>query len=964
MYTQTRSRIHAGLLAFALATAAPASAQTTATGSVRGIVSDQQGAAVPGVVIAATSPTVPGVQTATTDLTGAYRLGDLAPGVYTLTGELTGFARVVRTPVIVRAGLNLDVDMVLRVGSVDEIVEVRQETPLLETTRAGQAVNVDGDVLRAIPLTERREWFGAFMLAPGVVHATFSNNNPLFYVHGADATANIIQIDGADMTPAALSSITYVNLSTEAIDDIQIKTSGVDASAPLGLGGIVNIATASGTNRVAGTATLFHQPRAWNDSNNPGGTSSTVAQTQADLSAGAPIVKDRLWVYGAYRHSDISTGISRTAAQLEALRGLVANYAPQDTQITPHFWFAKVNARLSSGHQMTGFNQYDVNPRRVVDPIGVAVTKENTGGRGISVRLSSIWSNRLTTRIGASYNDKRRTIDEPEVKAPLQRVYQGTILSAGRLSGNGLLVNRGSPFTAWSVDPDRKVTLSADATLVAPRALGDHQVQTGVYLQPRLRIASHLFYVNDGLVIEEQVLRRPGDYAAGTIPFHLQVVDGRDLLATSREGQDYAFYVQDAWRPTSRLTINAGLRVDHIAWRDGIFDVQSQRSTQIGPRFGVNYALSADARHVARAHWVRVHDQPAAMSPSVGSTTLRQRDLYDLDLNGTFETEFITPETFAATRGRTIDPDLHQASIEEWGTGYTRQLPGSVAVGVDFLRRAFLDRPALVETNARYEGSVFRGYVDENFNEMYTLTNNRWNQPIYMSLEVTATKRTQAIQAIASYVRNWRSFDGTWQPRDPAAFIQPSAFENTRGIGATNGVLSTPVDANSLSGTHQSQRSTASAQWQDHVARIGITLVGPWRIMLAGRYELQSGIWSGPIVTRLSAPDPAFGPATVSLSNGRLVNNPLATVIRFAYPTRTEGQLRTPAAHTLNLRAGRKFGWRRVQWDASLDVFNVTNHDADLSFQSGANQTYNPVFGLTTSRQLPRSAQVVLRVSF
>jgi hypothetical protein len=45
-------------------------------------------------------------------------------------------------------------------------------------------------------------------------------------------------------------------------------------------------------------------------------------------------------------------------------------------------------------------------------------------------------------------------------------------------------------------------------------------------------------------------------------------------------------------------------------------------------------------------------------------------------------------------------------------------------------------------------------------------------------------------------------------------------------------------------------------------------------------------------------------------------------------------------------------------------VFNLTNNGADLGFQSGANQTYNPLFGATMFRQLPRSAQVVLRASF
>ena len=124
------------LLVTILLLAHPSAAQTTASGSVRGVARDQQGAVVPGVVVTAASPTVPGIYTSVTDRAGAYRLGDLPPGDYTIVGELTGFARFRRTPVAVRAGLNLDVDLTMTIGAKDEVVDVRQETPLLESRNA------------------------------------------------------------------------------------------------------------------------------------------------------------------------------------------------------------------------------------------------------------------------------------------------------------------------------------------------------------------------------------------------------------------------------------------------------------------------------------------------------------------------------------------------------------------------------------------------------------------------------------------------------------------------------------------------------------------------------------------------------------------------------------------------------------------------------------------------------------
>jgi hypothetical protein len=348
----------------------------------------------------------------------------------------------------------------------------------------------------------------------------------------------------------------------------------------------------------------------------------------------------------------------------------------------------------------------------------------------------------------------------------------------------------------------------------------------------------------------------------------------------------------------------------------------------------------------------------------VGTVTVGQRDLYDLDLDGVFETTFVTPATMAVTAGRTIDADLHQPFIQEWGLGYAKQLPGALTTSVDLVRRGFRDRPTLLETNRRYQGNVFAGYIDEAFNEIYQATNNDWNRPVYTSLELSVTKRTARLQALASYVRQWRHLDGTWQPDDPASFIQPGAFANDKAIGSTTGSISVPSDADSLSGTNMTPAATGSSQWQDHVVRLGAAWSGPWDLLLATNYTFQSGAWSGPIVTLLPAPDLAFGPPTVTLSNGRNVTNPLATTIRFAYPTRGEGQLRAPRQHVWNLRLGRRFSFGRLLFDTSVDVFNILNNDADATFAFGANQSFAANFGTTQYRQLPRSAQLVLRASF
>src|SRR5262249_7403909 len=151
---------------------------------------------------------------------------------------------------------------------------------------------------------------------------------------------------------------------------------------------------------------------------------------------------------------------------------------------------------------------------------------------------------------------------------------------------------------------------------------------------------------------------------------------------------------------------------------------------------------------------------------------------------------------------------------------------------------------------------------------------------------------------------------------------QPNAFATANGIGFVNGCTAACADGNSYS-------QISSGTWATNIAHAGMTYELPSDIQVATTYTFQSGPWSGPILTPLPAPDPAFGPPTVPLPNGRFVPNPLATPIRFAYATREDGQFQLKAIQIWNLRVGRTFRMPRSRLETAVDVFNITNHDAD-----------------------------------
>src|SRR3981081_859708 len=100
-----------------MVTGADAFAQTT-EGSIRGYVRDEQSGALPGVTVTATSPSSPRPQGAASDAAAVFRLLTLPPVASTVSAELQGFTKFVRPNVVVHAGLNLSVDVTMKIGAL------------------------------------------------------------------------------------------------------------------------------------------------------------------------------------------------------------------------------------------------------------------------------------------------------------------------------------------------------------------------------------------------------------------------------------------------------------------------------------------------------------------------------------------------------------------------------------------------------------------------------------------------------------------------------------------------------------------------------------------------------------------------------------------------------------------------------------------------------------------------------
>ena len=199
----------------------------------------------------------------------------------------------------------------------------------------------------------------------------------------------------------------------------------------------------------------------------------------------------------------------------------------------------------------------------------------------------------VTKRSSASYNNKGTNTDPSRLRRPRQRSgpqrdRPGVVPSSGRLQGTGTIAVLDN-LASRSLSPASKPTISGDVTFYVPRAFGSHELQAGFYLQPHLRRQQTTIYSNGGFTTENVVLIDANDAAAGYVPYHRIYVDTPQLVTSHIGAEDYAFYVQDSWRPAARLTVSAGIRADWIASHDLLFDIETMSAWNIGPRIGATY---------------------------------------------------------------------------------------------------------------------------------------------------------------------------------------------------------------------------------------------------------------------------------------------------------------------------------------------------------------------------------------
>lgn len=958
--------------------ALPAAAQS-GEGALRGYVKDESGAVLPGVSVTATSSELLQPVVNISDAAGLYRLNNLPPGTYVITAELQGFAIVRREGILVRAGATFAIDIEMKLSTVQETITVTGESPMIEASKPTTSITLDRELIRAAPISARRVFSDALDLAPGVSSRNVDDGvgRRSYYFKGAVIFSHVFTLEGAPAGSFLDSSAHSIGFGGDTVQDTELKLSGVDAASPTGTGVVMNILAPRGGNQFKGSAIFDYQNVDWNSDNTkggsaPGGIPTAQSVKQFDLSLGGPIVQNRVWFFGSFRRADLTNGISRSAFNAENVATLYPSFKPFDNFQKSNQPFVKVTAQATNRHEFTAFYQNDrskYTSNRELD--NKRYLFNSTGGGLAHGRVNSVWTNQLTTALSVSYNNKRgndsHTYDDADLSGPQVMIHKDAFQTGVVMTGDGALARLNTPDSI-SLSDSHIWLIRGDLTYYKQGWGGGHEFKTGMWLAPSLVRETTTQQVNDGFVLQEDRFIDPNNVAAGTTPFHLRYRTPTVAPAISEHDRDYAFYAQDSWTPTERLTANIGLRVDFIKRKDEILGINRQKSTAVQPRAGLSYLITSDARNVIRASYGRLYEQVNGRDYIVtfGQTTgaVDQTDVY-IDKTGA-RTTVLTPATRSVSADLLFDKDLHQPYLDEFSVGYNRQLPGQISIGVAATQRRFHDNFAEVDINGIYPSGPNQpfggfGLIDPNRGIITRETNNTWTQVIVNAVEMTFAKNmSHGFQVIASATRQWQHLNGTWNPTDPARFVQPDAFEN-------NGDLSQQLFGNGEDNTLDGGGRESGAAYRPYSVRIGGQWLAPWGIAVGGSYVIQAGGYVGPLLTRLDATDPAlavFGPATVRLANGTTQANPLATRLRFKGPTRSDGQIRNDDTRYLQLKIGRKFGFGSQSIEPAINLFNVFNTGANTQWNTGANQTYSPNYLARFNRHPPRALQLSIAYKF
>ncbi len=287
-----------------------ANAQLT-RGSIAGTVTDSSGGTLADAQVTITNLGTNISRSITTNEVGFYRLPALEPGVYSVKIEKTGFGTVEAKDVTVRTSQETTYNIELKVGVVSEVVEVSASSTGIELNKTTPTIGLTSTAKQAVelPLSAGRNVNNLALLSPNTFTAPGSSG---MSANGQRARNNNFTIDGSDNNDISVT-IPTSNIIPEAVQEFQVQTNAFSVEFGRNSGAQLNIISKSGTNAFHGNVFEYYRGSALDalttiEKRNKLQRPARFNRNQAGGAIGGPILKDRLFFFGALQADRIRTG--------------------------------------------------------------------------------------------------------------------------------------------------------------------------------------------------------------------------------------------------------------------------------------------------------------------------------------------------------------------------------------------------------------------------------------------------------------------------------------------------------------------------------------------------------------------------------------------------------------------------------------------------------------------------------
>ncbi|MBO9559489.1 MAG: TonB-dependent receptor [Caulobacter sp.] len=569
-------------------------AQDYSSGALAGTVTDAGGSPVGGAAVKVKSLAQGFQRDLVTDADGRFRIALIPSGGYAVSISKAGYQPINDSNVRVTVGSTANFGFTINElgASVSEVVVTGAANPQLDFagTTTGLVVDVE-NLTKQVPIA--RNVTSLVLLAPSAVPGDSSNNfvvqgqsQPA--VGGASVGENVFYINGLNITNF-VNGIGAAVVPFEFYKSVEVKTGGYPAEFGRGTGAMINAVTKSGSNDFTFAIHGNYEPNAWREEmpNTTIARNSLAKRTDNNFTveAGGPIIPDRLFFYGlaTFQNLEVQNATNNTAP------GAVRSGVTQDRTADPFYAF-KLDAYVTD-RQHLEFTYFDTSRKRKRDSYQYLLANDQIlpqrasadslyqGGENYVARYTGTFTDWLTVSAayGRSEVDNKSVGDLPN-ESLVQDARTGTAVTVSRQASSSATVPSLAEREFYRADVDLYFKL-----------VGDHHIRAGFDEEKTLLTQ---FTVRNGE--RNWIYRKSGSSGAqgGAIAPNQEYLELRRFeTGGGYNGKNRAFYIQDAWDVTDRLTLNLGVRKDQFAVSNPSGVVFASFDNEIALRLGFAYDL-------------------------------------------------------------------------------------------------------------------------------------------------------------------------------------------------------------------------------------------------------------------------------------------------------------------------------------------------------------------------------------